>query len=313
MKGFILAAGFGTRLRPLTEHVPKALVSFAGRPLLQHAIDFLHRNNINEIGVNVHYLPEQLYEYKKISTVKFDLFEETPDIRGTGGALHFAKQFLAGDDTFFVINADIIAQIDVTRIIDDFLASEDACRLIAWKNNARTGTIVYNQDNCNYVGTPVQTRSAIGYATADFIGMALYRRDFLSQLTPDDFSIVPVWKRAVERGLSVTVDIEENGYWCDTGTPAVLAQAHFDVIDEKISVTLPENLIIDRIRHCCYPAMWEKKIIEKLGTYCWIEDPAFIPTPALSRMIVYKNSSLTVPSRNDKLFITPWGEILFNE
>jgi mannose-1-phosphate guanylyltransferase len=313
MKGFVLAAGFGTRLRPLTEHIPKALVPFGGRPLLEHALDFLYRNNISKIGVNVHHLPEQIYTYQNSSSVPFEIFEEIPDIRGTGGALYFAKQFLDGDDSFFVINADIIAQFDIQKILHDFNASIDDCRLIAWKNTTRTGTIVYNQDNYHYVGTPSATGGAIGFATADFIGMALYRREFLSQLKCDDFSIVPVWKRAVERGLMVTVDIVENGYWCDTGTPGVLAQAHFDVIDAKLHVKPPEYLVINTQRHCCYPVAWKKSMIDKIGAYCWIEEPAFVPATKLSRVIVYKNTVSIMPTRNNRLLLTPWGEILFND
>ena len=95
LTGFILAAGFGTRLRPLTDHLPKALISVCGKPLLQRALEFYENNRVKPIGVNSHHFPEFIKSFKNNSAIPFELFHETGAIRGTGGALLFAREFLA--------------------------------------------------------------------------------------------------------------------------------------------------------------------------------------------------------------------------
>jgi mannose-1-phosphate guanylyltransferase len=313
MRGFVLAAGFGTRLRPITEHLPKALVTLAGKPLLGHALDFLHERGVTTIGVNTHYLPELIEAYRSATSGSFEIFHETPEIRGTGGALHFARPFLEADATFIVINVDIVARFDLEGQIQQFMASDDFCRLLAWRNDAGTGTIVFNTENGRYIGAANEVGDRNESTTADFIGMALYRRDFLKLLTPDDFSIVPVWRRAIERGLPVSVGLIGRGYWRDIGTPKSLAQAHFDIIDGHLDIAPPASFYLDRKRLCCYPARWNDRQADRLGNYCWIEDPSFAPFAAVAQTVVVAGAigGPQRPLRNTLL--TRWGELSFDE
>jgi NDP-sugar pyrophosphorylase family protein len=113
MKAMILAAGFGTRLQPLTKTVPKPMVPVLNRPLLERTIELLRQSNIQDIAVNVHHLSEQVIAHFGDGS-KFGVnlhFSREETILGTAGGIKEAQKFLDGG-SFLVINSDIIVDID---------------------------------------------------------------------------------------------------------------------------------------------------------------------------------------------------------
>ena len=118
MRAFLLAAGFGTRLRPLTDSVPKCLVSVAGKPLLQYWFDLLFPAGIEHAVVNTHYLPNPVRAFVAASPWKERVtlvHEET--LLGTGGSL-LANRALLGDKPFLVAHADNLTIFDVKAFLD---------------------------------------------------------------------------------------------------------------------------------------------------------------------------------------------------
>ena len=219
--------------------MPKALVSVCGKPLLERTLAFLHANAMTRIGVNTHAFADQLIDFQMSSENKFTLFHEAGDIRGTGGAFNFAHEFLAAEDTFFVCNVDILANVNVCKAYETFLLSDAIAGLIAVPAQQGNGSIYMNIATNDYLGArSVYIRPNVH--SADFIGMAFYRKEFLSLVTQEDFSIVPVWQRAQEQGYKVSVICTEpDSYWCDAGTPRDLAQIHFDVLDGRLTLDIP--------------------------------------------------------------------------
>jgi mannose-1-phosphate guanylyltransferase len=308
MRGFILAAGFGTRLKPLTEHIPKALVPAGGMPLLARSLQFLKRNGIYKIGVNAHYLPEQLEEFRKSSQTPFSLFIEEGEIRGTGGAFHFAKDFLYEEDSFLVINVDIISSIDINPLIKKFKESDLSCALLSFKATGQ-GTIFYDRKTHLYLGTKSDRGSFPDSTGSDFIGAALYRKEFLEIVNENDFSIVPVWSRAAECGMKVGVIELEQGYWKDIGTPTSLAEFHFDLLDKNIEMQIPSNLSIDYERKICYPSTMEKGDVEKLGQYTWIENAGPLLFKEIQRSVVFDDAGIRTDDVVENSIVTKWGSI----
>src|ERR1700761_2906492 len=105
-KAMVLAAGLGLRMRPLTDHMPKPLVSVAGRPLLDHVLDKLGDAGVSEAVVNVHYLPDQIIDH--VATRKrphVTISDERDVILGTGGGIVKALPLL-GPEPFYHVNAD---------------------------------------------------------------------------------------------------------------------------------------------------------------------------------------------------------------
>ena len=116
MKAMIFAAGEGTRLRPLTQTMPKALVPVAGKPLLGHVIGKLREAGYTQLVVNVHHFPGQIREYlaSKDWGVEIQVSDESEALLETGGAiLHARKLLLPSDGPFLVHNVDILSNLDL--------------------------------------------------------------------------------------------------------------------------------------------------------------------------------------------------------
>lgn len=313
MRGFILAAGFGTRLRPITDHIPKALVTVCGKPLLERTLSFLMKNGIETIGVNTHYLAEQLFGFQQSSSLAFELFHEKDAIRGTGGAFHFARDFLSGDDLFFACNVDIVYNFDLASLIERFKKSGFSCGLLAVKPRAPggMGSIYYQGDDGCYDGVPADGVPRPGAVAADYIGAAFYRKEFLNAISPDDFSVVPVWKRAMEKGLKTGVLMVDECYWRDIGTPASLAHAHFDVLKGVVSLEVPEHLVVDTAGKRCVHGGLPGPLTQNIGRYAWVETDNVPKGCFITNSVVYRDAKLPEAGAVDHKIVTSYGEVAF--
>lgn len=118
MRALVLAAGHGKRLRPLTLSTPKALIPVGGRPVIEYALGLLARSGIREIAVNLHHLGEQIKETLGSGErlgVSIEYSYEEP-LLDTGGAIKKLESWLGGE-TFVVMNADTIIDIELTRVL----------------------------------------------------------------------------------------------------------------------------------------------------------------------------------------------------
>ena len=242
MRAFILAAGFGTRLKPLTDSVPKALVPVCGEPLLAHNLRVLYNSGIfSAIGVNSHYLHERMVRFQNDSPIPFELFYEEGKIRGTGGALHFARDFLAGDDAFLIANVDIIHKFDLRELSSRFIDSGRVCSLVSIPAES-SGTILYDGATGDFLGVGADRDAFLerkqNFSEAEFTGVTFYRREFLDFVNSDDFSIIPVWKRAGGGGRvpSILVPEKSASWWIDIGTHSALAEIESYVRDGKVDL-----------------------------------------------------------------------------
>lgn len=306
LTGFILAAGFGTRLRPLTDHIPKALVPACGMPLLLRSLENLHTHGIDRIGVNSHHYPDMIDGFHRQSPIPFSLFHETGAIRGTGGAFYFAKEFLSGTADFFVCNVDILSSAPIAALYEKFRATGCIAGLVAVPV-ARGGSISYDCGDKEF--RRVRAGGTDAAAGADFIGMAFYKKEFLELIAPDDFSIVPVWKRARELGHSVKILEVAATYWIDVGTPAALARFHFDAIDGKYPLPPHGGMVIDTVNRRAYPEAYSPREIQQLGREVWCEAPR-IPEHTRFESCVVLPEGIFPPGNSIRDFlITQWGSI----
>lgn len=141
MKAMIFAAGLGTRLKPLTDHMPKALVPVAGRPMLEHVILKLKEAGFDEIVVNVHHFAEQIVDFLKANDsfdVKIHISDETECLLDTGGGIKKAASFFTGDEPFLVHNVDILSDTDLRSLYEYHLTSgNDATLLVSPRKTVR--------------------------------------------------------------------------------------------------------------------------------------------------------------------------------
>ncbi len=121
MKVLIFAAGLGTRLKPITENMPKALVPICGKPLLRHVVEKFKRAGFNDFVVNVHHFAEQIREYVGANgsfgaNVLFS--DETDLLRETGGGIRHAAKLLDNGEPFVVHNVDILSNLDIEKFTE---------------------------------------------------------------------------------------------------------------------------------------------------------------------------------------------------
>lgn len=116
MKALVFAAGLGTRLRPLTDSMPKALVPLCGEPLLHYVLEKLSAAGCDNFVVNVHHFPDAIIDYLKKEARpgrRIAISDERDFLRETGGGIRFARALLEGDGGFYVHNVDIISDADL--------------------------------------------------------------------------------------------------------------------------------------------------------------------------------------------------------
>lgn len=135
----IFAAGLGTRLKPLTDHMPKALVPVAGKPMLEHVIERLKAAGFNEIVVNVHHFANQIIDFLKANNnfgITIHISDETDCLLDTGGGIKKAAPFF--DEPFLVHNVDILSNTDLKGLYDYHLQSgNDATLLVSPRKTVR--------------------------------------------------------------------------------------------------------------------------------------------------------------------------------
>jgi NDP-sugar pyrophosphorylase family protein len=228
-------------LKPITDKVPKALVPVYGEPLLAHNLRILHKSGVfSAIGVNSHYLHEQMERFQKGSSIPFELFYEAGEIRGTGGALYFARNFLAADDAFLIANVDILHKFDIAELSTRFMREGRICSLVSIPVESG-GTIFYDNSSGDFSGTASDYGGAgrgQNILGAEFTGVAFYRREFLDFVNDDDFSIIPIWRRAAAAGRAPGIIIPEksDSWWMDIGTHEALAKIQADVNDGVVDL-----------------------------------------------------------------------------
>ncbi len=121
MKALIFAAGKGTRLKPFTDHHPKALAKVNGVPLLERNINYLKGFGINDFVINIHHFGNQIVDFLKQNNnfnCKIEISDESEGLLETGGGLIFARKFLDLGEDFLIMNADILTNIDINAFVE---------------------------------------------------------------------------------------------------------------------------------------------------------------------------------------------------
>ena len=140
MKALIFAAGLGTRLRPITDTKPKALVPVGGQPLLEQVAAKLIAAGYDELVINVHHFADQIREYVAARDnwgVQVAFSDETDLLRETGGGIRHAAPLLSGDEPFLVHNVDILSNLDLAWFRTQYCAGDLATILVSERETQR--------------------------------------------------------------------------------------------------------------------------------------------------------------------------------
>ena len=222
----VLAAGFGTRMRPLTDHMPKPLVRVAGKPLLDHCLDRLAEAGVARAVVNVHYLPDQIIAHVAHRTQPaIAISDERDVILGTGGAVVKALGQL-GNAPFFHLNADTLwidgVRPNLARLADSFdPARMDILLLLA----PTAGSIGYHGKGDYAMAADGSLRRRKEQEVVPFVyaGVAILSPTQFKDAPDGEFSLTRIFDRAAEAGRLHGLRID--GTWMHVGTPDAVGAA----------------------------------------------------------------------------------------
>jgi len=141
MKALIFAAGKGTRLKPFTDHHPKALALVNGIPLLERNIQYLQSFGINDFVINIHHFGEQITDFLKRNNnfgANIEVSDEKAELLETGGGLVFARKFLDHGEDFLIMNADILTDLNIRDLVEFHKEKNDFATLaVSDRNSSR--------------------------------------------------------------------------------------------------------------------------------------------------------------------------------
>jgi NDP-sugar pyrophosphorylase family protein/tRNA A-37 threonylcarbamoyl transferase component Bud32 len=225
-RAILLAAGFGSRLQPLTFRIPKPLLPLWGRPLILHNLDLLYKWGVREVLINLHHEPGPMVNLLRTLTPPTDLriqFSFEPEILGTGGALRLAAWFLP-DEPIWILNADIAADLDPQILLRPF-AREHAHAALWMHPTLGPRTVELDQIRIRTFRSP----SPGSHGAVTFCGLQLFDPSLHEFVQPAGFdTIIALYERAQKAGRTLLGISSDRGFWADLGTPTNLLQAHAD-------------------------------------------------------------------------------------
>jgi len=242
MKAMILAAGLGTRLRPLTDDRPKALVEVAGHTLLEITLSRLRSVGIDEAIVNLHHLADMVAEYLKKNGnfgMRIEISREDV-LLNTGGGLKNAAWFFLEDlgpaeEPFLLHNVDVISTIDLKRVVQ-FHREQKALATLAVQDRETSRYLLFDEQGClcgRRAGRnqlPEMARASRRPQALAFSGIHVISPRIFAMMTEEGpFSIVNCYLRLAAQGEKILAFRADEYYWRDLGTPDNVAQASDDV------------------------------------------------------------------------------------
>ncbi|MDX6653024.1 MAG: mannose-phosphate guanylyltransferase [Solirubrobacterales bacterium] len=255
MRAMILAAGLGTRLRPLTHAIPKPLIPVANRPVMEHIVRLVAGHGLNEVIANLSHLPDQIREHfgdggeHGIALT----YSDEQALLGTAGGVRNCAGFLG--DSFLVISGDALTDIDLAAM-RRFHESHDGIATLALKRVAETseyGVVITGEDG-RIQGFQEKPDSAEALSDLANCGIYMFRSEIFDffpapgesrAAKPDDAEGFADWALDVFPAL-LEADVpfyghEIDAYWNDIGNLEELRQGNFDAIAGRVGLELPEG------------------------------------------------------------------------
>lgn len=240
MKAMLLAAGLGTRLRPLTEKTPKALLIVNGRPLIYYSLRLLQKHGIKDVVINLHYLGE-LIQQELGGGAKFGLkihYSWEPRILGTGGGVKKASRYFE-EKSFLVLNSDVLIDLDL-KALHRYHKKKKAAATMVVRDQGKESkfTPVWVGRNDRIAGIGGEAPAKLGIHPMMYTGVQYLEQNFVERL-PDDHEACIIregYQPAIADGEKI-VGFPYAGYWNDLGTLDRLRQADDDLHSGRVKLS----------------------------------------------------------------------------
>ncbi|MFQ5647388.1 MAG: sugar phosphate nucleotidyltransferase [bacterium] len=310
MKGMILAAGKGTRLRPYTEIIPKPLIPLANRALICYNLDILGAAGISEVIINLHHLAADIEGFFKANPypgIKVS-FSFEPELLGTGGGIRKVEAFMAGE-SLAIINGDILTDFPLSEMIGFHRAGKALATLaLSRRPDLRRygGVGVDSQGSISCF--PHQNKEA-AVKQGVFLGIQIVEPELVSRIPAGIFSCIVKDNYAhMLKEKRILGLFDRESYWRDLGTPQSYLEAHLDLFQHekfrrmsglgKSHLKLPDDLKLDRSVELIPPVVIGKGC--RIGKSCRVgpgvslgEQSVLEPGVEISSSIVWPRSRLS--------------------
>jgi len=231
-KAFLLGAGLGTRLQPLTETLPKPLIPFANRPLITHALDHCLQAGITDFAINTHHLHEtwdRFFPNGKYRDANLTFFHE-PELLETGGGIKNIADWIK-DEPVLVYNGDIITDFPIDRLMTGHMASNNTATL-AVQNHGPDLRITVDGHRVTDVRGLIHQQQG----THQFTGIYVIDPEILELIPPNEkISIIPAFVELIKQGELGAYHVKGHPKWLDLGTRETYLKASL-AIPPKVSI-----------------------------------------------------------------------------
>jgi NDP-sugar pyrophosphorylase family protein len=236
----VLAAGLGTRLRPLTNDRPKALVEVDGRTMLEITLERLRTFGVNDAIVNVHHYADMVIEYLRAHGnfgMQIEVSREE-ELLDTGGGLKKAAWFFVGDDEpFLVHNVDVLSTIDLARMVSAH-KERGSLATLAVQDRATSRYLLFDREGelcgrrAGRDGTVEVARDCREPQALAFSGIHVISPELLKRMTEEGaFSIIATYLRLAGEGEKIVSFRADEYQWRDLGKPESVAEAARELRD----------------------------------------------------------------------------------
>jgi mannose-1-phosphate guanylyltransferase len=242
MKAMLLAAGLGTRLRPLTYELPKPMVPILGRPVMEHILRLLARHGFDDIIANLHYFPDLIRgrfgdgsEYGLRLAYSFE-----PELMGTAGGVRNAREHF-GDETFLVISGDALTDIDLTALMRTHREKGGIATLALKRvDDPREFGVVIVAEDGRIQGFQEKPDPAEALSNLGNCGIYVFEPEIFDYFPEPDFVdwAMDVYPRLLEQDVSF-YGHEFPQYWNDVGSLEEYRQGNFDALAGAVQTDMP--------------------------------------------------------------------------
>jgi len=232
MNAMIFAAGLGTRLRPLTNSCPKAMVLLNGKPLLEHVIIKLKSVGIERIVVNVHHFADQITSFLANNDFGIDIriSNERECLLDTGGGLKYAKDLFIENEPILIYNVDVLSNVDISHLINIHIKSNSVATLLVRSDFSDRVFMSYQNKLTGWQNIKTGEKKIVNKdfyksETIGFTGIHIVSYSIFEQIVEKGvFSIIDLYLRLAKTVNIMTV-CDNNAVWMDLGTPDQLMLA----------------------------------------------------------------------------------------
>lgn len=234
MKGIILAAGKGTRLKTLTSNKPKALVEVAGVPMLEMVIKKMAKSGIKDIMINIHHHGDLIIDFlQKNNNFNLDISisDERHELLNTGGAILKMKDFIAGREPVLIHNVDIISDVDFNHLLQHHTSTQSIASLCTRYRDTNRGLLINkNSTLCGWTNSATNEfkwvdKPVKDYTKTAYSGIYMASPNFAEKITFSGcFSIIDVWLDIAKEN-TITCFHDDSQTWHDLGTKEKIIDA----------------------------------------------------------------------------------------